>query len=128
LFLRALWLEGGAQAKTMMALGVLSSFTFIFILAYALLRFSVKLPIQKLFNFSALLMSVLAVILTGKGLHSLQETGVLTVTASPVKLRIDLFGFYPTLETLLPQLGVVILIVGIWFYGKRSLGLKTTST
>jgi len=126
LFLRALWLEGGAQAKTMMSLGVLSSFVLIFILAYALLRFSVKLPLQKLFNFSALLMSFLAIVLTGKGLHSLQETGVLTVTASPLKLRLDLLGFYPTVETLLPQLAVLILIVALWFYGKRSFGLKTT--
>ncbi|MFO1520142.1 MAG: cytochrome c/FTR1 family iron permease [bacterium] len=128
LFLRALWLEGGSYAKMTMAFGVIASFLLIFLLAYALLRYSVRIPLKKLFNFSAILMGILAVILTGKGLRALQETGLLSMTDSPFSWRIDLLGFYPTLETLLSQAAIIILIAALWIYGKKPSSLKTAQS
>ncbi len=120
LFLRALWLEGGAGAKTMMALGVSISFLFIFVFAYLFLRFSVQLPIKKLFNLSSLLMSLLAVILMGKSFHAFQETGKIPMTPLSLQWRIDFLGFYPTLETLLAQGFILLFILGLYVYGKKS--------
>src|SRR6185369_15891625 len=73
LFLRALWIEGGMASKSAMVSGVVSSMALIFILSWAFLKYSASIPIKKLFDFSSSLMGVLAVILIGKGLHSLQE-------------------------------------------------------
>jgi high-affinity iron transporter len=57
-------------------------------------------------------MAILAVILAGKGTHALQEAGLFTVTTSPLHFRIDLLGWYPTLETWAAQL-VIFILAGI---------------
>ena len=44
-------------------------------IAWAMLRFSRKLPIAKFFQYSAALIAVLAVVLAGKGVAALQEAG-----------------------------------------------------
>src|SRR3989338_8639058 len=77
LFLRAVWLESGMASKTTLALGTLTSFALLVVMAMALLKFSTRLPIRKLFGLSSSVILVLAVILTGQGLHALQEAGIL---------------------------------------------------
>ena len=120
LFLRAVWLEGGeVSSKTALLAGTLTSLALLFILALVLLQFSSRIPIRKLFTVSSATILVLAVILTGQGLHALQESGFLSITASPLNLRWDIIGFYPTLETLFSQLGMVLVCLGLWIYGNR---------
>lgn len=112
LFLRALLLEGGS--KTAMLSGTLGSLGMVFILAFLLLKFSIRIPIQTLFKVSSIIMLSLAVILTGKGFHALQETGLLSITVLPVHIRFDMIGLYPTLETLVAQGFVVLLSIVLW--------------
>src|SRR3546814_14693359 len=71
-------------------------------ITWLLLRASTRLPIGLFFSVSAILMAVLAVVLTGKGIAALQEANVLPshVLALP---RFDLVGFYPTLPGLVAQ-------------------------
>jgi high-affinity iron transporter len=119
LFLRAIWLEGGGDAKIAMAVGVFGSLALVIGLAWAILRYSATLPIRRLFEGSAVVMAGLAVVLTGKGLHSLQETGLLTVTNSAMPFHADLVGLYPTWETLASQILILIFVLALWTYGKR---------
>jgi high-affinity iron transporter len=72
------------------------------VIAVAMLRFSRHLPISDFFRYSSILIAMLAVILTGKGVAGLQEAGL--VGSFP---RIDILGFLPTAETLLAQLAVL---------------------
>lgn len=111
LFIRALWLDAGDSGRFSILMGVLSSLVLIFILSWLALRASKKLPLRKLFSLSSVVMAALATILTGKGLHSLQEAGVLGVTNYKIPFRSDLLGFYPTLETAVPQIIVLILVI-----------------
>lgn len=119
LFLRAVSLESQSGSSFAMGAGVLSAFGLILILAWMLLRYSEHVPIRKLFTISSALMIALAVILTGKAFHSLQETGLLTITSAPLNLRVDLVGVYPTLETLLTQTVILALSLVLWQLGKR---------
>ena len=124
LFLRALVLEGGetSGSSAVLGLGVALSFLLVLGLAWALLRYSARLPIGKLFKLSSWVMSAMAVVLTGKGLHSLQESGLLPVTSlrlleswQPGSLA-QFSGFYPTLETGVPQLLVLLGVLAMtWF-------------
>jgi high-affinity iron transporter len=125
LFLRAITLEGGSGSTGAMALGVILSLVALLAISWAILRYSAKLPIRKIFSVSSLLMAVLAVILTGKGLHALQETGALPVT-SIGRLRWDLFGIYPTLETAVPQVAIALFIWGLWHLGRRTSAAPAT--
>lgn len=119
LFLRAIWFESGETTKAAMTAGVLAAFGFVAILAWSILRYSSKIPIRRLFEASALIMAALAFILTGKGLHALQESGALPVSSSPISIHWDWIGLYPTWETLIAQLLTLGIVFTLWSYGRR---------
>jgi high-affinity iron transporter len=62
------------------------------------------------------------VILTGKGVHSFQETGIFSVSTPPFVLHFDLLGLYPTWETIVAQIAVLATVLILWSYGKKSHG------
>lgn len=76
------------------------------LVTWVMLRLSRSLPIAKFFQYSAILMAVLAVVLAGKGVAALQEAGLISLhpLAFP---RIDWLGVYPTLEGVLAQLAAI---------------------
>lgn len=114
LFLSALTLEQGTESRTAISLGALVSILAVFILAAVVLRASARLPVRSLFKYSSFIMGVLSVILAGKGLHSLQEAGLLSVTVVPYSIRATLLGVYPTVETLLAQAAIILAVVLLW--------------
>lgn len=120
LFLRALLLEAGPQMEWAAGAGVAVSLVFVLISAWLLLKYSLKLPIRQLFSLSSIVMVFLALVLTGKAVHSLQEAGVLTITIVPLPLRLDVIGLYPTYESLVPQLIVVVGSVLMWVLNGRT--------
>lgn len=122
LFLRAIWLDAGTTGRPAMWLGVVVAFALVVALAWALLKWSTKLPLRKVFTFSSLLIIALAVILAGKGVHAFQETGLISFSDFGWNLQSDLFGFYSTRETVLAQLAALIAGVAIWIYGQRPSG------
>jgi high-affinity iron transporter len=119
LFLRAVWLDGGDETRMAMAAGVFGSLGLILFFAWSLLRFSAKLPVRTLFSISSSLMALLSVILIGKGFHSLQETGSLSVTLFPLGLRSTWLGVFPTYETWIGQVVVLAVSAGLWAYGRK---------
>jgi high-affinity iron transporter len=52
-------------------------------------------------------------------LHAIQAAGKLEITFLPVNWRFEALGFYPTIETVAGQLGLVILLVMLWYWGNR---------
>jgi len=116
LFLTALWTQSGATAVLS---GVAFAVVVLAIIAWAMLRFSKRLPIGQFFEYSASLMAILAVVLAGKGVAALQEAGLLDL--HPLALpRIELLGFFPTIEGVAAQaVTLAILVAGFW-WSKRS--------
>lgn len=79
------------------------------LIAWLLLRTSRRLPIGKFFSASSLLIAVLAIVLTGKGISALQEAGWMAVTVAPIP-HIELLGVYPTWQSSLAQLLVLLVL------------------
>jgi high-affinity iron transporter len=119
LFLRAAWLEGGAGAGAAMALAVAGALAVVLASSWVFLRYSARLPVPKVFAFSAALMGLLSVILVGKGIHALQETGWVGATSLLRGWRWDTLGIYPTRETIVAQTLVFAVALLLWFSGKR---------
>ena len=115
LFLSALTIEEGTGSKMAIAGGAALAIVLVLVIASVLLHVSARLPIRNLFRYSSFVMGVLSVILIGKGIHALQETGLLSVTQSPLGWRFDLLGVYPTLETMLAQVLIVGMVVLLWY-------------
>ncbi len=107
LFYAALWSQGNGLP---LLAGLGSGLVLLGIVAAVLLRTSARLPIGQFFAASSLLVAILAVVMAGKGMAALQEAGILSV--DPVAFpSIDALGVHPTMETLLAQAAVIVVIV-----------------
>lgn len=107
LFLRAIWIDLDSHGQAVAGAGVLSSVLLLVVLSFVAIRESRKLPLGILFQVCSATMIVLAVILAGKGAHSLQEAGFLSVSTFGFNFRADLIGLYPSIQTLLAQVLVL---------------------
>ena len=120
LFLRALWIELEPPGQTIAGMGVVSSIALLFMLSSIAMKYSQKIALGLLLKFCSWTMVGLAVILAGKGVHSLQEAGVVPVSFLPLNFRLDVLGIYPSTQTLLVQLGVMVLFGLLFFLDRRS--------
>lgn len=112
LFYAALW---NPQSSGIILAGALSAVALLALIAWAMLRYSRKLPITQFFRYSAILIAILAVILAGKGVGAFQEAGVLSATFIAGLPRLAELGFFPTVETIGAQLLTLLaLIAGFW--------------
>lgn len=121
LFLQAVSLETATKDQASIGLGVLAAFVVIAALLILFLKFSGKIPIRPLFRYSSWMITILAVILIGDGVHAIQEAGFFPVTPFVPGLRLEWIGLYPTVQTILSQISLIVLITGLWYIGKRRL-------
>jgi len=108
LFYAALW--SGDNGATILA-GALSAVVVLAAIAWAMLRFSARLPITEFFRWSAILIAVLAVVLAGKGVGALQEAGLIGVTPVAAVPRITILGLFPTAEAIGAQLATLAAVL-----------------
>ena len=125
LFLKAISLEASANNQSAIGLGSLAALLILGIIAYIFVRFSKKIPIKQIFLYSSWLVVVLAVILMGKGLHSLQESGWVSVNSISSVVHADWLGVYPTIETVTGQLVLIMIVVLVYFWQKKSGSIST---
>tara|TARA_B110001454_G_scaffold219192_1_gene251172 strand:+ start:56846 stop:58729 length:1884 start_codon:yes stop_codon:yes gene_type:complete len=109
LFLRAIWIDLDPSGQNVAGLGILASLVILVVLSYFAIRESRKLPLGVLFQVCSWTMMALAIILIGKGIHSLQEAGFIGINPAGVAVRIDLLGIYPSYQTLFAQLILICL-------------------
>ena len=81
----------------------------------AITKLSIRLPIKVFFTATSILMAVMCVSFLGSGIKELAEGNVfdlsLRVPGVPENDVIQIFGIYPWLETLLPQLSLAIVLL-----------------
>lgn len=111
LFLSALTLEQGDGQQSAVAIGAITALALVIGLAPLALKYSVRIPIRSLFRYSSVVIGILCVVLAGKGIHSLQEAGILPISFTWSWLRVDLLGVYPTVETILAQAIILVALL-----------------
>ena len=119
LFLQAINLETIPLNKSAIGFGVLAASGLIALLGFLFLRYSKKIPVRQLFRYSSWGISLLAVILLGKGIHSIQESGWISITDSPIFIHLDWLGIYPTIETLVSQLILSVAVLALYYSSSR---------
>ncbi len=110
LFLRAIWFELDKGGRLYASAGIFASFCLIFSLAFLVLRSSRNVPISLLFKVCSAIMVLLSFVLLGKAIHSFQESGFAPITSFALLPRFDLLGLFPTMETLLAQFMLLLLM------------------
>lgn len=102
-----IWLGFGAGSVALIAV-------------FALVRYgSLKIPTKPFFQGTSILMCCLAISFAGGGIKELQEAGVIGMTQIPGAPTITLLGMYPTMESLLPQVALILLVLGSFMYQKK---------
>ena len=127
LFLQAISLETKTGDGSSIGLGVIAAFTLIALLAVIFVKYSKRIPVRQLFRYSAWVITLLAIILIGKGIHAVQEAGWVSVTSFPISLKIDWLGVYPTNETLMAQvvlLGFLLLLYYVSNHRNKAIQVK----
>jgi high-affinity iron transporter len=119
LFYQALWQQAGPGAHGAVLGGFASGAVALAVIAWMILRYGVRLPIGPFFAVCSVLTVMLAIAFTGNGIKALQEADVLA--ASPIHgISVPVLGIYPTLQTLLAQLAVVVLVVGAFVWTRKA--------
>lgn len=116
LFYQALWLQAEPEVHSSLWSGITAAAASLVILGWLLLRTSIRLPLKLFFRINAAILFVLAVAFAGHGVAGLQEAGWLSIDLVSFP-SVDLLGIYPTTETLVAQLAVVLLVGFIFLRG-----------
>lgn len=116
LFYAAIWNQGNSGA---VLAGGAAAVLALLMVGAVMLRYGRVLPIGKFFAYSSVLIALLAVVLTGKGVAALQEAGYLPIHPLAGFPRIELLGLFPTREGLLAPLAMVLLLVIGFGYNRR---------
>jgi high-affinity iron transporter len=119
LFLSAINIESGGKQEHAIIVGVAVAFVIVLVLAWLVLKYSTRLPVPKLFKISSIVMAALAVILAGKGIHSFQETGLVSIHGLSLLPRVELLGIFATIETLMAQVLILLLVIYVMKYVNR---------
>jgi high-affinity iron transporter len=127
LFYQAL-LNEGARAVIPIILGILVGGAILTAVFTAFYKFGVRIPLREFFAVTSVLLYYMAFVFTGKGIRELQEGNVIPITTIPGVPHIDIIGLYPSVETILGQVVLLVLFVFALvktFWPSRSVALPT---
>ena len=127
LFYQALFNEGPNVALPI-SLGILAGFVVLAVIFTLFYRFGVRIPLRPFFSVTGVLLYYMAFVFMGKGVRELQEGNAVPITLIPGFPHVDALGIYPTWQTLLAQLLLLVLLVfaiAKTFWPKRSVALPT---
>jgi high-affinity iron transporter len=126
LFYQALANEGSNILLPLLG-GILAGFAALAVIFTLFYRFGVKIPLRPFFGVTSVLLYYMAFVFMGKGIRELQEGNALPATFIHFP-TVDWLGLYPTWQTLLAQLALLVLFafaVLKTFWPKRSVTLPT---
>lgn len=96
--------------------GIVLALVILIVTGVLIMRYSVKIPINLFFKAASVFIYLLAFKILGVSVHALQVSKTISIHTLHSFPFIDWIGLYPTVETLLPQLVLllIILFTGIW--------------
>ncbi|HLN61479.1 MAG TPA: FTR1 family protein [Symbiobacteriaceae bacterium] len=100
-------------------LGLGLGFVVLLVLAVAMLKVGLKIPLRPFFLVSSVLVFYLGFKFTGMGIHGLQLAGLLPATVVPYLPHLDFLALYPNWQSTLPQLLLLLFAAAMVLYTRR---------
>lgn len=100
-------------------LGIVVALLILTIFAFVLFKASGKIPVHKFFAVATVLIYVLAFKIIGVSLHTLQLRDAVSTTIVDGLPVISFIGFYPTVETMIGQAILLVLVVVTIIFKKK---------
>jgi high-affinity iron transporter len=110
LFYQALFNEGTGLFVPL-SLGIVSGLIVLALIFTLFYRYGVKIPMRPFFTVTSVLLYYMAFVFMGKGIRELQEGNVVPITVMRGLPNVPSMGIFPSVETLIGQLVLVILLV-----------------
>ncbi|MDH5736436.1 MAG: FTR1 family protein, partial [Gammaproteobacteria bacterium] len=114
LFYQALWVQTDTHGHNMTLAGFGTASAVLALVAWLIMKYSIRLPLRMFFSVAGMLMLSLAIIFAGKGVAALQEAGYIPISVVDFP-RIDILGVYPNLQGLLLQAGLIALAMFLYY-------------
>ncbi len=127
LFYQALFSEG-AHLAVPLSLGIVLGFAALAVIFTLFYRYGVRIPLRPFFSVTSVLLYYMAFVFMGKGIRELQEGNAVSMSLIRGFPHIEALGLYPTWETVLAQLLLLILFffaLAKTFWPRRSVALPT---
>ena len=117
LFYQALWLQS-QNTQAFVIWGFLCGTVLVAALVYGIFKLQVKIPLRLFFGVSSALLYLLAFVFAGEGIKDLQAVGWISETPLSWAPQLPILGIYPTVETLLAQGILVLLLIAalLWLW------------
>ncbi|MCD4838361.1 MULTISPECIES: FTR1 family protein [Neobacillus] len=103
-----------------LALGIVLAIGILAVIGFIIIHYSVKIPIRLFFKAAAILIYLLAFKIIGVSIHALQISNILSTSTVQSLPYIDWIGMYPTWETFLTQLLLIVIILFTTWFVKKS--------
>lgn len=117
LFYKTLWIQTEVAGHGAILGGLTTAAIILVLVAWAIFRFSVRLPLALFFRINSALLYAMAVVFAGKGITALQEAGHVSMHHISFP-RFDWLGIYPSMESIGLQLMLLLLAAG-WLSYER---------
>jgi len=105
------------QAAESQGMVLLGGFAFaslaLLLLAWLMIRYSVKLPIGRFFSSTSYLLLLLSFVLIGKAVSALQEAAIVTISPMPINYELDWLGISSTWQSFSAQLFILLLSLAL---------------
>jgi len=118
LFYQALWAQAGIAGITPLVAGMGAAVALLALSGWGVFRYGLRLPVDRFFSATAVLLAVLAVIFLGQGVAALQEAGAVGVR-SIAFVRVPELGLFPTAQTLAAQAAGALVVAGCFVWASR---------
>ncbi|MHB1121351.1 MAG: FTR1 family protein [Ramlibacter sp.] len=117
LFYQALWAQVGPDGRGAFTGGIVVAVALLAVLGWAILKYSVRLPIAPFFAVMSALLVAMAFVFVGHGVAALQEAGVMNSTAVGF-VELPLLGIHATAQGLAWQ-GLTLAVIAAAFLWRR---------
>ena len=118
LFYQALWAQAGIAGATPLVAGMGAAVALLALAGWGVFRYGLRLPVDRFFSATAILLAVLAVIFLGQGVAALQEAGAVGVRSIGF-VRVPELGLFPTAQTLAAQAFGALVVAGCFVWASR---------
>lgn len=120
LFYQSLLTQASPSQYSVAVTGFMAGSVILAIVAWAILKYSIKLPIARFFSMTTYLLLALAFILMGKAISALQEAAVLSISSLPIHVDLPWIGVGSTWQGAFAQAAIILFFVLYRMKAKKS--------
>ncbi|MED1471540.1 FTR1 family protein [Bacillus salipaludis] len=108
-----------------LVIGVLLAVVILAVVGFLIINYSVKIPIRLFFKAATILIYILTFKILGISVHALQISNMIPTTTVNKLPYVDWIGLYPTWETTLTQIGLLVIIFFMTYAVKKKFFKKS---